>query len=254
MKKETKEFLTETILKLALKEEKPLDSHEVYHGFLMLYPEIMEKEKITKKDIKEIVDKINKLEKQEKEKKTENKQTIFNFQNRKITSEDYINKFKFNKGLINFASKVDLNRKERTKRKLPVGRWTIGVNSLDEIAGQNLKQKYAELYGGVQIKDVLDEVMPHRKTILQNRTSCDVFIYAKGDIIASIRIYSILPEHSVEIFGYWRGAYIDKSAFDRQILDFKNRISRFGTKEIIVTQIPLKSDVCDDLKINFTFA
>lgn len=257
MKKEKNNFLAEAIMRLRLLWNKKVNFNEVYQSILLTYPEVLEGGDKFKQELKEIIEKINKLdEKQMKEllKKTKIDTNKITIKDKPLNVRDYISKVEKDQAIISVANRYEEARIKELQQSLGQGKFTAEINSPEDVMGDNFLGIYNKLYGRGRISSILNETLPFRNRIFQGRTTCEVSLYAKAEQIGTFVIVGILPEHSIEIIGYWKGRFVDKSTFGRDVKAFEGTIKKFGIKSANVTSHPLKSAVCDDVRIRFEFA
>ncbi|MEC8339599.1 MAG: hypothetical protein VXZ40_03155 [Nanoarchaeota archaeon] len=120
-----------------------------------------------------------------------------------------------------------------------------------------LKLFYHKLIEKKTLKDdveLMDDIIKERRTIMQHRISCKVDLIAKGRTVASVKVYSVLIEHGMDIVNFWNGITIDPSSFKTYVASFETTMRNLGAKGVSGLQSPTKKETINYVTTVFEFA
>lgn len=118
-----------------------------------------------------------------------------------------------------------------------------------------IKNYYNEMIGKKVLgkdKQLLNDIIKYRKEILQYRTFCNVGLYSKGSLIASVEVHGVLIEQGINMVNWWHGKTLDY--FEPLVRQFENYMQQFGIRNVTTTKVPNKVYKVDDVGTDFNFA
>jgi hypothetical protein len=105
--------------------------------------------------------------------------------------------------------------------------------------GGRIRQHYRELIEKKTLKDdpqLMEDIIEHRREILQHRITCSVDLQSGGRTVASLVVVGVLVENGQEIVNYWYGKKLEY--FERQVEEFRATMARYRIKAVSVGTYP----------------
>lgn len=252
MKPITKTKIKEYII-LKIKEgewNKDTKLNLIVEEILKLFPNVINEKELLKKIIEETLTDV-------KQKGANNVLKSIAVERKSIKSKENI----INKNQGNSRPNKFNNNIEHLKSKIsPIGVFKVNPKfspNASFLDSGVIKGYYAQMIGKkVLEKDqqLLNDIIKHRKEILQYRTFCTLGLYSKGKQVASLKVHKILIENGVQAVNFWYGKNIDTSTFPTLVMAFNNYMSQFGISNTQMLQTPNQNYKVDDVTTEFDFA